>query len=55
MTTQPHDPYIIWLPRTRKPVARCRLCDWYATQTPFHAAAQHLIHQGEEPCPAPGH
>lgn len=45
-----HDPYIIWLPRTRKPIARCRLCDWYATQTPFHAAARHLLQQGAEQC-----
>lgn len=54
MTAQPHAPYIIWLRLTGKPIARCRTCPWVETTSPFQAAAQHLINQGEEPCPAPG-
>lgn len=37
-----HDPYILWLPRTGVPIARCRACDWRATQNPFQEAAKHL-------------
>lgn len=37
-----HDPYIMWLRRTKTPIARCRACDWVSTTAPFSAAAQHL-------------